>query len=355
MVSPTFWKGQRVFITGHTGFKGSWLTLWLSRLGAKVTGYALPPPTHPNLFTSANVRDTLAAHAIEDVRCRASLHDALQQATPNVVFHLAAQSLVRTSYTAPVETFETNIMGTVNLLNAVRHCESVGAVVIVTTDKCYAEQPSGAAHAEDDRLGGYDPYASSKACAEHVTAAYRSSYFGSSSRPHVCTVRAGNIVGGGDFAADRLVPDLVRARLQKHRVTIRSPEAIRPWQFVLDALHGYLLLAEKLYVDGPAYAEAWNFGPQEAAAITVGEVVEAFEATWPSVHAVDCSKPTPEQREAPVLRLDSTKAHNHLGWTPRLSFAETIRWTAEWYRTFADGGSVATFTDNQIEQFEDLL
>jgi len=278
----------------------------------------------------------------------------MQAAEPRVVFHLAAQPLVREGYADPVLTYASNVMGTVHLLEAVRACPSVQAVVVVTSDKCYAatDRPDG--HREDDRLGGHDPYASSKACAELVTASYRASYWSSGDSPAVATARAGNILGGGDWAADRLVPDLVRARTEGTPLTIRSPKAVRPWQYVLDALWGYLLLAEGLLEDGHAFAEGWNFGPEAEAMQPVRAVVEHLQSHWPLEAAVAMGAPDAPHERA-VLRLNSTKARQRLDWAPVLSFPETLEWTTAWYRRYAEGGDMAAITRNQLACFEERL
>ncbi len=348
-------EGRRVLITGHTGFKGSWLTLWLHRLGASVSGYSLAPPTDPNLFEAADVASVLVHHFTDDVRNASALSSALQQTEPELVFHLAAQPLVSVGYADPVLTYGSNVMGTVHLLEAARSCPSVRAVVVVTSDKCYAIGDHNEAFCEGDRLGGPDPYASSKSCAELVTESFRSSYWQKDDCPSVATVRAGNILGGGDWAADRLVPDLVRARTQNLELTIRSPDAIRPWQHVLDALHGYLLLAEQLLTEGHPWAEAWNFGPDSEAMKPVQSVVDAMDAHWPNEQEKLVTAEAPAFEETQILRLDSSKARDRLGWEPRLSFQETIEWTAEWYRQFAAGRDMARHTRAKLAAFEDRL
>jgi CDP-glucose 4,6-dehydratase len=276
-----FWQAKRVFLTGHTGFKGSWLSLWLQDLGAQLVGYSLPAPTEPNLFAQAGVVRGMTS-ICGDILDPVHLRDSIQQHAPEFVFHLAAQSLVRRSYLDPVNTFATNVLGTVNVLEAVRNCPSVRAVVIVTSDKCYENDEKLDPYKESDRLGGFDPYSSSKACAELVTAAYRSSFF-SGSNAHITGIgsaRAGNVIGGGDWTEDQLVPDIVRAILARKEVLIRNPHAIRPWQHVMEPLCGYLSLAQKMYYEPEKYSQPWNFGPDESDAVTVSELLERFSQAW---------------------------------------------------------------------------
>ena len=274
-LNRAFWKSRRVLVTGHTGFKGGWLALWLADMGAEVHGYALTPPTNPNFFTVADLGPRLASSTLADVRDEAALARAVQSASPDVVFHLAAQPLVRYSYAAPVDTYAINVMGTVNLFEAVRRTSGVKAVVNITSDKCYENREWVWPYRENEAMGGFDPYSSSKGCAELITAAYRRSFL-ESAGIHVATGRAGNVIGGGDWAADRLLPDVLRALGAGETVTIRSPMATRPWQHVLEPLSGYLMLAEKLYTEGSAYATAWNFGPVQADSHTVQWIVEAL-------------------------------------------------------------------------------
>lgn len=326
-MNPQFWQGRRVFLTGHTGFKGAWVSLWLARLGAQITGYALAAPTYPNLFDAAEVASVVTS--IEgDVCDQESLRRAMIGAKPDIVIHLAAQALVRPSYADPRGTFFTNVMGTVNVLESMRSCEGICAAVIVTSDKCY-ENTGKEGYVEGDPLGGHDPYSSSKACAELVTAAYRRSFFDTG--PAVASARAGNVIGGGDWARDRLVPDLFRGALSRTPVTIRNPDATRPWQHVLDALAGYLVLAERLSEDGRRHARAWNFGPGPESSVSVREIVDgvakAFggDLQW----RIDAAA---GPHEAGSLSLDPTLAHRELGWRSRLSLARSIEMTAQWYR-----------------------
>ncbi|MDB5921831.1 MAG: wcaG1 [Betaproteobacteria bacterium] len=353
VMQPTFWKDKRVFVTGHTGFKGSWLSLLLTRLGATVSGYALPPPTTPSLFEVANAAAGLSS-SIGDVRDLGSLTRAVQESKADVVFHLAAQSLVRPSYEAPVDTYATNVMGTVNTLEAVRQCASVKVVVVVTSDKCYENREWLWGYREDEAMGGYDPYSSSKGCAELVTAAYRRSFFQSAGKGArtvaIASARAGNVIGGGDWAKDRLVPDLIGAFAAKRSARIRNPNAIRPWQHVLEPLAGYLALAEKLWHDPEAYAGAWNFGPGEEDVRTVSWIVERLAKNWGEGAAwnVDSGE---HPHEAGYLKLDCSKARARLGWTPRLDLEVALEWITEWHRAHLAGGDMHRFSQQQIERY----
>jgi CDP-glucose 4,6-dehydratase len=334
---PEFYRGKRLFVTGHTGFKGAWLCLWLSELGAKVHGYALEPPTKPSLFEEASVADRLASHYIGDVRDFNTLRRRLSSVQPEIVFHLAAQPLVRYSYKDPRGTYETNVMGTVNLLEAVRTTESVRVCQVITSDKCYENREWTYAYRENDSMGGHDPYSSSKGCAELVVGAYRNSFFSDgfaeNSRLSLASVRAGNVIGGGDWAQDRLVPDCIRALSAGQPAVIRHPEAIRPWQHVLEPLGGYLWLGCRQWEDPTAFTGAWNFGPLGSGHIRVRKVVELILATWgegewtaqPSLSQEDVT-------EASLLKLDITKAQSLLGWSPLLTVEEAIQWTVGWYR-----------------------
>lgn len=350
MIDRSFWSGKRVFLTGHTGFKGSWLSLWLKELGAQVHGYALAPPTFPNLFTVAEVGSRLDGHVIGDVRDTMRLQEAMERAQPNVVFHLAAQPLVRYSYAEPMETFAVNVMGTVNVLETARRLGTVTAFVNVTTDKCYQNEESDRAYGEDDPLGGRDPYSSSKACSELVTAAYRDS-FHSNGGPWIATARAGNVIGGGDWAADRLLPDIFRALADDAVLSVRHPEAVRPWQHVLEPLSGYLSLAERLAYVGQPFAKAWNFGPDDQDARPVSWILERIrercsELRWeiqeqPGVH------------EATFLQLDSCRARSELGWASRWSLDVALDKTVEWHRTWRDGrNDMGDICQRQIAEYE---
>ena len=353
MRSTTFWRGKKVLVTGHTGFKGSWLTLWLQALGAKVTGYALAPDTTPNLFELARVADGIDS-VISDIRDRHAVLNAMKAASPEIVIHMAAQPLVRESYASPVETYETNVMGTVHVLEAVRHVPGVRSVVIVTTDKCYENHEWEWGYRENEAMGGYDPYSSSKGCAELVTAAYRRSFFNPSTyATHgvaIASARAGNVIGGGDWATDRLIPDIMRAIMREERVRIRSPHAIRPWQHVLEPLSGYLLLAEKLSSEQGRYAEAWNFGPNDADARPVQAIVERLTSQWGdgASWALDGDE---HPHEATFLKLDCSKARNRLGWQPRWNLERALDEIVAWYKAAARQEDMRAVTLEQIDQF----
>jgi CDP-glucose 4,6-dehydratase len=361
---PFSWQGRRVFLTGHTGFKGGWLALWLASKGAIVRGYALDPCTEPNLFTVARI-GSVVEDIRGDIRNTAALNDALTSFAPEVVFHLAAQPLVRYSYEDPIGTFETNIIGTAKVLDAVRRTPSVRAVVSVTTDKCYENKEWIWPYRETDPLGGYDPYSSSKACAEIVSAAFRQSYFPvhrlgqpDGHNVAVATARAGNVIGGGDWSSDRLIPDLVRGFLSGQPVGIRSPHAIRPWQHVLEPLHGYILLAEKLLTPernhAARFATAYNFGPAQSDARPVSWIAEQMTAFWGNGASWVLDK-SPSPHEAGYLKLDSSRAHADLGWHPQLSLQQALELLVGWYRAWQTGSDMHAFTLTQIEQYQSRL
>ncbi len=347
-MNAAFWRGKRVFLTGHTGFKGGWLALWLTELGAEVTGYALAPPTNPNFFTLTRLRERLAAHHLQDVRDAVTLQQALTAAAPDLVFHLAAQPLVRESYRSPVATYATNIMGTINLLEAVRHAETVRAVVVVTSDKCYANQEWAWPYRETDALGGHDPYASSKACAELVTTAYRHSFLAAAGVA-VATARAGNVLGGGDWAAERLIPDILRALAANVPVKIRSPHAIRPWQHVLEPVAGYLTLAERLHETGATAATAWNFGPSDSEARSVAWLLDTLAAKCPTLRWQCDGAPQPP--EAGLLQVDSALARMRLGWQPRWTLEQALDATLAWQRQWQQGADLQQFSLQQIAEY----
>ena len=350
LVGGGFWPGRRVFVTGHTGFKGSWLCLMLHRLGACVTGYALDPPTRPALFEVARVTGTLVADTGADILDRDRLRAALWAAAPEIVLHFAAQPLVRASYADPVKTYAENVMGTVHLLDAVRHAPPVRAVIVVTTDKCYENREWGWGYRETDRLGGHDPYSSSKAAAELATQCFRDSFFTESAggRTNVATARAGNTIGGGDWAADRLIPDAVRSIMAGQDLTIRYPGAIRPWQHVLDPLRGYLMLAERLAC-GDSFAESWNFGPDAASERSVADVLRALALHWGGLRWAGA--PGPQPHEAGNLKLDCARARERLGWRPLLDFNTAIALTAAWYDASWAENDMRGVTDRQIAHF----
>jgi len=348
-VTSDFWRGKHVFLTGHTGFKGGWLSLWLQAMGAKVHGYALNPPTETNLFTVAEVGKGMASSEIADVRDADKLRQAMQAARPEFVFHLAAQPLVRYSYAQPAETYAVNVMGTVNLLEAVRATPGVKAVINVTTDKCYENREWVWGYRENEPMGGIDPYSSSKGCAELVTAAYRRSFLAPAGIA-LASARAGNVIGGGDWAADRLIPDFLRALEAGETLRIRSPQSTRPWQHVLEPLSGYLMLAERLYTDGATFAEAWNFGPSDEDARSVQWIVGRLAEMCKDVNC-QCDE-TPQPHEAHYLKLDSSKARIQLGWQPRWQLATALDKTVEWHQAWRDGQNMLATTLAQIAAYQ---
>ncbi|MBI5919134.1 MAG: CDP-glucose 4,6-dehydratase [Nitrosomonadales bacterium] len=352
-MNAVFWHGKRVLLTGHTGFKGSWLSLWLQSLGAQVVGYALAPPTDPSLFDVADVGSGMES-IIGDIRDLAKLQAVFAEHQPEIVIHLAAQPLVRYSYIEPVETYSTNVMGTVNLLEAVRHTASVKAVVNVTSDKCYENREWVWGYREDEAMGGHDPYSNSKGCAELVTAAYRNSYFHpekyATHGVAIASGRAGNVIGGGDWAGDRLIPDILRAIAQGAPVAIRNPHAIRPWQHVLEPLSGYLLLAQRLYEQGTAYAEGWNFGPNEADARPVQWIVERLTRSWGEGASWRLDGGD-HPHEAHYLKLDCSKAHANLNWHPRWTLEQALSKIVDWHQAHRDGQDMRELTLGQIEDY----
>jgi CDP-glucose 4,6-dehydratase len=346
-----FWQGKKVFLTGHTGFKGGWLALWLSSMGAEVHGYALEPSTTPNLFEVANIKSCLKTHTIDDIRNLTALKSAINQTQPEIVFHLAAQALVRKSYLDPVETYSTNVMGTVNLFEAVRQSESVRAVINVTTDKCYENKEWLWPYREDEAMGGFDPYSSSKGCSELITAAYRRSFLAAAGVA-VASARAGNVIGGGDWADDRLIPDFLRAIDKKQTLIIRSPYAIRPWQHVLEPISGYLQLAERLFSEGSKFSSAWNFGPSESDAKEVQWIVEHLvncipNATW----QVDTN---PQPHEANYLKLDSSKSRTLLNWHPRWNLEYALNKIIEWHQQWINAANMQSVCLAQIKEYSQV-
>jgi len=348
-VDLAFWRGRRVLLSGHTGFKGAWMALWLQSLEANVTGYSLATPAERSLFELAGVGDAME-NVPGDVRDPEGFVAALERTRPQIVIHMAAQALVRRSFAQPRETYETNVMGTVNVLDAVRVVGGVRAVVIVTSDKCYENRASERGHREDDPLGGFDPYSSSKGCAELVTQAFRRSYFAEPGSPRVASARAGNVIGGGDWGEDRLIPDLMRAALDGSAAHVRNPDAIRPWQHVLNPLSGYLTLAQAL-CESDAYARAWNFGPQQEDARTVGWVAARVAERWPG--GLEWSHdPGPHPHEAHWLKLDSSMARTELGWRSQIPLERALDATVDWYRELAEGADMRTVTLGQIEALQ---
>lgn len=355
--NPFFWKNKKVFLTGHTGFKGSWLALWLTSLGARVTGYALAPDADQNLFDVLRISNSLVKSHIADIRDCANLVKAVYVAQPDVVIHMAAQPLVRYSYENPVETYATNVMGTVNLLDSLRFVGSVRATVIVTTDKCYENTDHPNSFKEGEPMGGYDPYSSSKGCAELVTAAYRQSFFPSSKyKEHqhaIASARAGNVIGGGDWSEDRLIPDAIKAFEIGQALSIRNPLAVRPWQHVLEPLSGYLILAQELYEKGPQFAGAWNFGPHEKDARPVKEVIELLISEWgnPAVWLQDVAL---HPHEAHTLKLDISKAIKNLDWKPKWSLEEAIKKIVQWQNAYQGKKDMKAFSLEQIQSYNKI-
>ena len=348
-MSPEFWKERSVFLTGHTGFKGGWIALWLSQLGARVHGYSLTPPTTPNFYSETKLQERIQSSDIADIRDLRKMTSSMRAAKPSIVIHMAAQSLVRESYNTPVETFTANVIGTVNLMEAVRQTDTVQAIVNITTDKCYENGERLWPYRENDRLGGHDPYSASKACAEIAAAAFRSSFFADAG-VQLASVRAGNVIGGGDWASDRLIPDFLRALDADKTLRIRAPNAVRPWQHVLEPLAGYLMLAERLVNDDANFAEAWNFGPEESDAKPVSWIVERLcqkvtHARWEIEEAL-------QPHEAGLLKLDSAKAITRLGWSPRWPLETALDKTIEWHQAWKKGLSMAEVSLNQIENYQ---
>jgi CDP-glucose 4,6-dehydratase len=356
-VKPEFWQGRRVFLTGHTGFKGSWLSLWLQSLGAELTGYALKPPTNPSLFDEARVAEGMTS--VEgDIRDLGSFQVAMQKAAPEIVIHMAAQPLVRYSYDHPVETYATNVMGTVHMLEAVRNTPGVKAVVNITTDKCYENREWVWGYRENEPMGGYDPYSNSKGCAELVSSAYRSSFFNPEGYAEhgvaLATVRAGNVIGGGDWAQDRLIPDILAAFAQGRPVQIRNPHAIRPWQHVLEPLRGYLMLAERLVEEGPACGEGWNFGPNDEDAKPVSWIVEQMANKW-GLGAVWVVDKGAHPHEANYLKLDISKARSRVNWRPVLNLGEALELIIEWAQKVGAGVDARGLTLRQINDYQNRV
>jgi CDP-glucose 4,6-dehydratase len=351
-----FWKGKRVFLTGHTGFKGSWLALWLQALGAETIGYSLPPPTHPSLYELAQVSKGMTS-ITGDVRDFELLKRVIGAKHPEIVIHLAAQSVVRYSYEEPLETYSTNVMGTVNLLEAIRQLGLPCVVVNVTSDKCYENKNWVWGYRENETLGGRDPYSNSKACAELVTTAFRESYFrgDSSARPRVVVAsgRAGNVIGGGDWTKDQLVPDIMRAFLSGCPVLIRNPNAVRPWQFVLEPLHGYLLLAENLWNHGLEFEGGWNFGPHEEDTQPVSWIVQKISTLWGNGSRWEADQGM-HPHEEQTLKLDISKATSRLEWVPRMHLSSALEWVVEWYKAYQGTQNLIEITHNQIARYEQL-
>lgn len=355
IVDPTFWNGKRVFLTGHTGFKGGWLSLWLASMGAKVTGYALAPNTSPNFFEVAKVVSDLEQSHIADIRDLETLQKTMAAAKPEVVIHMAAQPLVRYSYANPVETYATNVMGTVYVLEAIRTLDCVRAVVVVTTDKCYENKEWAWGYRENEPMGGHDPYSNSKGCAELVTSAYRQSYFSPEKyvkhKVAIASARAGNVIGGGDWSEDRLIPDAIKAFEAKKPLVIRNPLATRPWQHVLEPLSGYLVLAQALYQEGAQFDGGWNFGPRDDDARTVQEVINLLIQNWGSLASWTQDR-SEQPHEAHALKLDISKARQYLSWIPRWSLEQAIEKIVHWQQSFQNQSNMHEISLKQIANYQ---
>ncbi len=348
MVNKNFWRGRRVFVTGHTGFKGSWLCLWLHNMGAIVGGYALSPPTKPSLFIESNLSQRMSSEEGE-ICDMAHLYKTINNFQPEIIFHMAAQSLVRPSYESPLETYNTNIMGTVSLLEVVRRLGNIKAVVNITSDKCYENKEWPWGYRESEPMGGFDPYSCSKGCAELITASYQRSFFNSGNCA-LASARAGNVIGGGDWALDRLVPDILKAFSKREIVNIRYPGALRPWQHVLEPLSGYLMLAEQLYNKGEAFAEGWNFGPKEDSVRSVKWIVEYLSSQWGEAASWQHSEVI-QPHEANFLKLDCSKAKAKLGWQPLWDIEHTLNRTVRWYKAWMQGFSMYDYTIKEINDY----
>lgn len=352
MVYQNFWNGKKVLLTGHTGFKGSWVSLWLQKLGAELTGYALSPPTNPSLFNEAQLANGMNS-IIADIRNYEKLYEVIKQTKPEIIIHMAAQPLVRYSYDFPRETYETNVMGTVNLLDAIRKSDSVRVLVNVTTDKCYKNNEWLWAYRENETLGGHDSYSSSKACSELVTQSFRDSFF-SNSDTMIASARAGNVIGGGDWSQDRLIPDIIKSIQSRNKIQLRNPQSIRPWQHVLEPLSGYLTLAEKLYTEGASYAQAWNFGPDESDVQNVEWIVKTFSDLWPEKIDYEVVQTEKQPHEANYLKLDCSKAKNLLMWSPKWNLQMALSKIVSWNIAYNENQNVQKTTLNQIYEYENF-
>ncbi|RJP78009.1 MAG: CDP-glucose 4,6-dehydratase [Desulfobacteraceae bacterium] len=352
-----FWNKKRVLITGHTGFKGSWLSLWLQSKGAHVIGFALEPPTRPSLFEVAHVEEGMQS-IIGDIRDFSLLQDVVGKHQPEIIFHLAARSIVRYSYNHPVDTYSTNVMGTVHVLEAVRQSKGVRVLVNITSDKCYENREWLWGYRENEPMGGHDPYSSSKGCAELVTSAYRRSYFSgetdSSKSTMIATTRAGNVIGGGDWAQDRLIPDIINAVMKNQSPIIRFPGAVRPWQHVLEPLNGYMMLAEKLWCEGASFAGPWNFGPSDDDAKPVSWIADRITALWGEGACWETDK-NQNPHEATYLKLDCSKAKNQLRWSPILNLSLALEWINQWYKSFRNKEDMRQVTEEEIKRYESLV
>ena len=348
-VDISFWKNKKVFLTGHTGFKGSWTSLWLQSMGAVVKGYSLEPNTNPSLFIEANIADIIDSE-IGDIRDLEQISKSMKDFNPDVLIHMAAQPLVRLSYQEPVDTYTTNVIGTVNVLEAARNCSNLKAIVSVTTDKCYENNEWEWGYRENEPMGGHDPYSSSKGCAELVTSAYRRSFFNTEDTASLASARAGNVIGGGDWADDRLIPDILRAFEKEESVIIRNPMSTRPWQHVLEPISGYLVLAQELYNNGEQFAEGWNFGPKDEDCRPVDWILDKMVAKWGKGASWELYKNN-NPHEAGYLKLDCSKAANQLKWKPQWSLEETLQLIIEWHQVYINGGDVQKQCLKEIKKY----
>jgi CDP-glucose 4,6-dehydratase len=347
MIDQDFWKGKRIFLTGHTGFKGSWLSLWLFSLGAEVRGYALNPPTSPSLFNEAKI-DSIIDSQIADIRDQDALYESMTGFNPHILIHMAAQPLVRYSYDAPIETYEVNVIGTAKVLEAARSCPNLRAIINITTDKCYENDGRAEGYKENDPMGGYDPYSSSKGCAELVASSYRRSFL-QDQGVGIASVRAGNVIGGGDWADDRLIPDILRSFEKNKPVAIRNPKATRPWQHVLEPLSGYLILAQNLYKDQKKYAEGWNFGPNENDVKSVDWILDKMISKWPGSSWELDNNSSPH--EAGFLKLDISKAKSKLDWTPVWELSQALEKIVSWHQAWLNKEDIQVACLAEIEEY----
>ena len=349
MMSSDFWSGKKVFISGHTGFKGSWLSLWLHSLGSQITGYALAPSTEPNLFSVLGIEKSIIDHR-DDVRDLSSLKSVIKSSEPEIIIHMAAQSLVRESYKDPVGTYATNVIGTVNLLEAARSCGSVRVILVVTSDKCYENREIDYEYRETDPLGGHDAYSSSKGCAELVTSAFRRSFYDASTLIAVASARAGNVIGGGDWSSNRIIPDAIRSFSSDQKLLVRSPDAIRPWQHVLEPLSGYMTLCEKMWDQPLKFSDGWNFGPLESIS-EVEKIMDRVSDLWGENAEWERSI-VDQPYEATLLKLDIAKAKNKLGWAPKWDLDTALEKTVSWYKSYYNGENVGEMSLKQIEEYQ---
>jgi CDP-glucose 4,6-dehydratase len=348
-VSPTFWKNKRVFLTGHTGFKGSWLSMWLQEMGAHVKGFSLAPHTTPNLFHEAKVKEGMESE-IGDIRDLQLITESMCDFDPEIVIHMAAQPLVRLSYSEPVETYATNVMGTIHVLEAARKCKNLKSIVAITTDKCYENKEWPWGYRENEPMGGHDPYSSSKGCCELLIASYRNSFFNTPESASLASVRAGNVIGGGDWSDDRLIPDILKAFEKSEPAVVRNPLSTRPWQHVLEPLSGYLVLAEKLYQDGDQFAEAWNFGPRDEDCQSVAYILDKMIATWDqgASWVMDANS---HPHEAGFLKLDCSKAKQKLHWEPKWNLEFTLTSIVKWHKAFLQNENIRLICQNEIQSY----